>query len=134
MAVDARFEISVKVYPTEDPEVVASGLRSIFSDIELMLSEGSITGESKDIDSFIEILAKLHIRDSARDIILGRKNEDISVFHLNKQAATNGKVSFTDPFESSLGAIEVRFSIDDWDWLEKELSPPILKNPKWDEE
>ena len=70
------------VYPSEDPDKVRSAIEKLFP------------------DAVIE-------EDATRSVLYrGKKGSDRTVFHLNKQVAFMGKVSFSEP-KAILGTIKV---------------------------
>lgn len=119
-------ELSIPLFPTEDEAVVASAVLNIFPDTKLKRSGDVLTGATDNLDRFIELLTNQRIRDSARDHILKLRVESTSVFLLNKQTATQSKISFSEPGVSPLGDIEVKLTLEDWEPLIGTLSPPNL--------
>lgn len=119
-------ELTIPIFPTEDEAEVTSAVLNIFPDAQLKRSGDIFKGSAENLDLFVELLAKQRTRDSARDHILHLRVENTSVFLLNKQTATRGKITFSEPGESSLGDIEVKLTLDDWEPLIERLSPPNL--------
>lgn len=86
------------------------------------LTEGEmISGEAEDLERLAELLRTQRIRDSAREVIRGSIRDDRIVFHLNKQAALVGKVSFSTL--SPLGDIVVTIEADDIEAVMEQLTP-----------
>ena len=120
-----RLRVEAEVRPTESREKVEAALKKIFPTLELKQAGDHIVGESVDVSS----LSKLHqlfrqqtILDSARSVMLKRKQGETTQFMLNKQVAFVGRVSFTDG-ESPLGPIVVTLEASDIDRLIDYLAP-----------
>ena len=119
-------KINTVLFPTEDASKVEAAIKNIFPQAKLVTSEDRIQGTSTEMDTFIELLTKQQIRDSARDILLKDRNGDTTTVLLNKQVASRSKVGFAEPGESSLGNIEVTFKLKEWEPLIELLTPPQL--------
>jgi len=104
--------ISCPVFPSEDPDRVRQAVLNIFPGTELVLTEGTLSGETDNADHFSEQIRRQRILDSTRSMLVKGRNGDRSTVHLNKQAAYAGKISFTES-KTILGTIKVIFSSDD---------------------
>lgn len=108
-------KVEAEVYPTEDPDKVLKAVKNIFPRLELSVkwfdSSAIIEGSGEGLDALENLkrlLRERRIRTAARGILKSSINGDVLVFHLNKQAAYVGKVSFVEPFlESPLPSIKV---------------------------
>jgi predicted RNA binding protein with dsRBD fold (UPF0201 family) len=125
-----RILIEAIVLPTEDKDKVAQALNNIFPEIGLYKGQTKISGEGTDLNMFIELLTKQKIRDSARDILLDNRQEDTTIFFLNKQTAFASRISFSQEGEGTLGEIRVELTLDENGWVKlvKTLSPPVYRD------
>ena len=117
-----RVEVSARVNPTEDLEKVRRAISNIFPDVPLseeVLGDGSsiLRGSSEGLGALERLKAMIgaeRIRSAARAVLSSSVSGGVLEFHLHKQAAFAGKVSFSQPFgESPLGPISVRVECDD---------------------
>ena len=120
-----KLRVEAEVRPTEAVEKVEAAVKRIFPTLELKKVGDSMVGESADVSA----LSKLHqllrqqaILDSARSVMLARRQGKTTRFMLNKQVAFVGRVSFTDG-ESPLGPIVVTLEAPDIDRLIDYLAP-----------
>jgi len=120
---DATIVIKTTVFPTEDAAKIEAALLEVFPDIELEREQDELIGTSCSLNTFIELLTKQRIRDTAREIILKNREGDTSVFHLNKQIATVSKACFAEEGESSLGDIQVSLTLENWETFIALLTP-----------
>jgi hypothetical protein len=104
--------ISCPVFPSEDQERVRQAVLNIFPGTELVLTEGTLSGETDNVDHFSEQIRRQRILDSTRSMLIKGRNGEHSSVHLNKQAAYAGKISFTEA-RTILGTIKVIFRSDD---------------------
>jgi predicted RNA binding protein with dsRBD fold (UPF0201 family) len=111
--------VEVEVRPTESREKVMRALRNLFEPqtvrVERLGESEVIVAESTTLASLTKLYYALRaerILDAARGALKkGVQAKDRLVFHLHKQAAYTGKVSFVDgDNESPLGAI--RFVVE----------------------
>jgi predicted RNA binding protein with dsRBD fold (UPF0201 family) len=116
-----RITVSCPIYPSEDPAKVRDAVLSIFPDADLREEAGRLSGEAS-IECFAEAIRKQKILDSARSALFRGRTGDSSVIDLNKQAASVGKVSFTEP-GSVLGSIEVTVADDDLEGFIDTVAP-----------
>jgi len=87
--------IYTRVYPTESVEKIKNAILSLFPDTQFSVGEDMLIGRSYDISTFAKLLKEQRIRDTARGVLLGNLRGGRIEFHLNKQVATVGKVSFS---------------------------------------
>ena len=101
------------VYPSEDPEKVKSAIEKIFPDAVIEEDDDGFFGTTQSLDTFSHRIRKQKILDATRSVMTrGKKGSDRTVFHLNKQVAFMGKVSFAEP-KAILGTIKVTIEEDD---------------------
>ena len=110
--------------PTESPEKVRRAVLNLFPKTRLEEGE-SLKGRVDSLDRFAELLRKQRIRDSSREVLLGSIRGRRLVFHLNKQAAFAGRVSFSA--HAPLGDIRVTVVSDDLPGLVQELAPSTIR-------
>lgn len=105
--------VSCPVFPSEDPEKIRSALLNIFPTAIFEEEDGKLTGQA-DLDTFSKLIRKQKILDTARNQMQKgmRGRSDKTIFNLNKQVATVGKVSFVD-YRTALGTISVCVESDD---------------------
>jgi len=117
--------VQAEVNPTEDPEKVITAINRVFGELELEVEEGLITGKGEGLESlrkFHVLLRREMILDAARVVLFRGLRGNTITFHLNKQVAYVGHISFSQPVgESPLGPIRVEIRCDDprglIDWL-----------------
>ncbi len=119
----ADVTVSCPVYPSEDPEKVKAALLSIFPTGDFVLADGTMSG-SADLVRFSELIRRQKILDTARSQMQKgiRKGKGFTVFSLNKQVATVGKISFVD-YRTALGTVSVTVSDEDLDALIDRVAP-----------
>ncbi len=119
-----RIHLEVPCRPTESASKVMLAVLNLFPDAEL--AEGEvITGQVRDLGRFSELLRVQRIRNSAREVLGGSIRGNRMVFHLNKQAALAGKVSFSAL--SPLGDIFVTVESDDLERVLDQVAPASLR-------
>lgn len=118
--------VSCPVYPSEDPEKVRAALMRIFPTGEFTLEKGTMSGEA-DLEQFSKLIRRQKILDAARSqMTKGRRRSSTrTVFRLNKQVATVGKVSFVD-YKVALGTIQVDVVDDDIELLIDRVAPETV--------
>ncbi|MDR3282185.1 MAG: hypothetical protein LBS92_01050 [Candidatus Methanoplasma sp.] len=116
--------ISCPVNPSEDPEKVKAAILGIFPAAELE-SDGKRFVGSADLDNFSRLIRRQAILDSARAALFRGARGRVAVVHLNKQVASVGKVSFTEP-RTVLGTLEVRIEDDDLEALINRIAPTTV--------
>ena len=126
--------IEVEVNPTEDLEKVKRAVENIFGPIRTQvepLEQGELlVAENKGIDGLRilhDLLERYRIRDAARTVLYKGLSDNAIIFHLNKQVAYVGHLSFSNPAgESPLGPIRVQIYCDKprelIDWLTPKTS------------
>lgn len=104
--------VSCPVYPSEDPDKIREALLSIFPTGEFEQDEKGMIGKA-DLEHFSKLIRRQRILDTARSQMQKgtRKGHTMTVFNLNKQVATVGKVSFVD-YRTVLGTISVCVETD----------------------
>lgn len=131
--------VEALVYPTEDPELVEKAVRNVFNgELKVEEADGSglgilkVTGFSDRLDALTplkEVVRRERIRAAARAALLSSILGGELRFHLNKQVAYAGYVSFCQPErESPLGPITITVIGEDLkkavEWLTQgELEP-----------
>ncbi|MCC6060938.1 MAG: hypothetical protein LM578_05365 [Desulfurococcaceae archaeon] len=139
----SKVVVEAEIRPTEDEDKVLKAITNFF-DVEKI--ETVHMGGTRILvvtSNNLACLAKLHralrserILDAARSSLKKGVRETTITFHLHKQAAYAGKLSFVDgDHESPLGAIRVTIhhsnpqDVIDW------LAPPTSKGkPIWEKE
>ncbi|MEZ0249268.1 MAG: RNA-binding domain-containing protein [Thermoproteus sp.] len=125
-----KVEVIVEIRPTEDPEKVKKALLNVFEPEGLETrSEGDaifLIARASSYKSLLKLkdaIWRQGIQDAARSVLSrSLAGENRIVFHLNKQAAYVGVVSFaTEPGESPLGPIIFNIETSDirrfLDWI-----------------
>lgn len=116
--------VETPIRPTESASRVRTAVLNLFP--EARLEEGeTLRGSVGSLDRFAELLGRQRIRDSSREILLGSIRGRRLVFHLNKQAAFVGRVSFSA--HAPLGDIRVTVVSDDLRGLIQELAPATVR-------
>ncbi len=94
------------MYPSEDPEKVSAAILRIFPDAVLERTEKGFEGTAGSLNNFSSLIRKQKILDSTRSVMVRAMSDGRTMFFLNKQVATVGKVSFTEE-RTILGSIRV---------------------------
>ena len=140
---EVRVVVESEVRPTEDEAKVLKAVRAFFEPERVRFEEVGdlkvIVAESGSLRSLVRLhrmLRASRILDSARSALRRGIQGDRIVFHLHKQAAYNGRISFVSgDHESPLGSI--RFTIEHprpgevVDWLAPRTS---RGRPLWERE
>ncbi|MDR0508253.1 MAG: hypothetical protein LBG63_00265 [Candidatus Methanoplasma sp.] len=113
--------ISCSVYPSEDQEKVKDAILNIFPDASLERTEKGFKGEAG-TGRFRELIRKQKILDSTRSMMFKGIRGNKIVLHLNKQVATVGKISFTEP-KTILGTIMITMECDDPEAFIDKMAP-----------
>jgi len=113
--------ISCSVYPSEDQEKVKDAILNIFPDASLERTDKGFKGEAG-IGRFRELIRKQKILDSTRSMMFKGIRGNKIVLHLNKQVATVGKISFTEP-KTILGTIMITMECDDPEAFIDKMAP-----------
>ncbi|MEM2339939.1 MAG: RNA-binding domain-containing protein [Candidatus Bathyarchaeia archaeon] len=131
-----RLEVVARVNPTEDREKVGKAILNIFPNARLAeegLGNGLtiLKGSSEGFEALERLKSLIgaeRIRSAAKAILSSSKIGNALEFHLHKQAAFAGRVSFSQPFgESPLGPISVRVECEDPDGLIEWLTEPAAR-------
>lgn len=119
----ATVTVTCPVFPSEDPDKVRAALLNIFPTGEFELGEKEMKGQA-DLKQFSTLIRRQRILDTARhQMQRGTRGSDTkTVFSLNKQVATVGKVSFVD-YRTVLGTISVCVEDDDINLLIDRVAP-----------
>ena len=129
---EPRVCVSTLVRSHDDPDKVVRSIRMIFPDWEpetvpekssfpIKRSSEVISGEIQSIDSLLSILRENRVLDTALDAMAMRSNEEGTVFHLSRQSASVGKVSFVLEENTLGGFVEVSLNGKDIEiWLEQQ--------------
>jgi len=114
---DVEIEAEAFIYPTEDPEKVQKAIKTIFPTCSMTLENPSeevriLRAREHGKEALIPLQSLLRqdrIRDAARSVLMSGISNNMITFHLNKQVAFVGHISFSMPnAESPLGPITVR--------------------------
>ncbi len=103
--------LRARCYPTEDRQRIVRAMTGLFPDVIVTGTE-ELEGISHSTETFAEHLVRQRIRDAARAVLRRGVTGNTTVFHLNKQVATVGKISFAEE-EHALGDIHVEISAED---------------------
>lgn len=117
--------ISAPIFPSEDPEKVKEAIMKIFPEAVLEVDDDRIEGITDNIDNFKLQIRKQKILDTARNILIKGQSNDRTVFRINKQVASVGKISFTEE-RTILGAIKVTIEDDDLSDLIDRIAPKTV--------
>jgi len=116
-----EIRLRTRCYPTEDKQLVIRALTSLFPGAKVV-GEEDMEALSDSANVFAEQLKRQRIRDAARAVLRRGIHNNTTTFHLNKQVAAIGKVSFSEE-EHPLGDIVVEISASDIDVLIDEIAP-----------
>lgn len=134
-------QVEADVNPTENEDKVKGAVENMFNnlnwEVKPLKQRNLLIGIGKGMNSLTmlrNLLRRENIRDAARGVFYeGLKGKDI-VFHLNKQVACVGHISFSNPVgESPLGPIKVKIKCDDPRELIDWLAPRTIRNSGRDE-
>jgi len=129
---DVEIEAEAFIYPTEDPEKVEKAIKTIFPTCSMTLENPSeeirlLRAREHGKEALISLQSLLRqdrIRDAARSVLMSGISNNMIIFHLNKQVAFVGHISFSMPnAESPLGPITVRIRCEDPIGLVEWLAP-----------
>jgi len=113
--------ISCPVYPSEVQEKVREAILKIFPDASIERAEDGFKGEAS-TGRFYDLIRKQKILDSTRSMMFKGLRGNKIVLHLNKQVASVGKISFTEP-RTILGTITVTIECDEPEALIDQIAP-----------
>ncbi len=108
-------KINAQINPTEDPEKIANGIHKIFGEVDLEVTESSITGELDGLtalSTFRSRIASDKIKDTLSKVFTRWSDGYVLSFGLNRQAAHAGHVSVTLENEDPMGPIQVTIEDD----------------------
>ena len=114
--------ITCPVFPSEDPERVRKAVLNIFPDVTLEENGNELKAETQNTEHFAEHIRKQRILDTARSVMMKGRRGERTVFHMNKQAAYAGKISFVEE-RTILGTIKVTIEDDDITLFIEKLAP-----------
>jgi len=129
---DVEIEAEAYIYPTEDLEKVEKAIKTIFPMCSITLENPSeevriLRAREHGKEALIPLQSLLRqdrIRDAARSILMSGISNNMITFHLNKQVAFVGHISFSMPnAESPLGPITVRIRCENPITLIEWLAP-----------
>lgn len=106
---EATIETPLK--PTEDSYLVLKCLTNIFPEAEWEVGEDHIKGHTTSLRKFSDILRDTIIRDTARDVMLRKSDNNRCRFVLSKQSSCSSRVNFFDG-PQPLGSITVEVNSD----------------------
>jgi len=118
---DVEIEAEAFIYPTEDPEKVEKAIKTVFPACSMTLENPSdevriLRAREIGKEALIPLQSLLRqdrIRDAARSVLMSGISNNMITFHLNKQVAFVGHISFSMPnAESPLGPITVRIKCE----------------------
>ena len=138
-----RIRVETEIRPTEDPKKVEQAVRNVFDPEVLWVEERGevkvLIGESKSHRSLLKLhnlLRQERILDASRKILKKGVKGNVMVFHIHKQAAYAGRLTFaTESRESPLGPITFIIETDDPKELIDWLAPKTERGkPLWEKE
>lgn len=106
-------EITAPVMETEDPDLVAAAITSLFPAATPERRPGELTATVHDLEHLSRRLHQQEILDTARSTFHEGRREDAFSFALKKQAALQGVVNFAVGEPDELGEITVRVAVAD---------------------
>lgn len=125
-----KITVMTKLNPTEDPEKIQRALDTVHPGETKSKKYGNETylyKESKrhrDLDLFYELVRYQRILDVARKTLRKGIVGNSTIFFINKQVATVGKINFCDEEgESPLGPIRIEIEYKDIEKLIDWLTP-----------
>jgi len=129
----------VDVNPTEDSEKVKQAVENILGTVNFKVESRKwgciLTAETKGtagLTKLYNLLRREQIRDAARKVFYSGLVEKTLIFHLNKQAAYAGHISFSqETAESPLGPIKVQIRCDNPRELIEWLAPKTTKRKEF---
>ena len=120
----ASVSISCDVYPSEDQEKVKEAILNIFPGASLEITDEGFRGEAS-TDRFHALIRKQKILDSTRSMMFKGIRGNKITLHLNKQVASVGKISFTEP-KTVLGTLRVTIECDDPEAFIDKIAPKTV--------
>jgi len=108
----ATITVSCPIFPSEDAEKVRKAVLNIFPDATPDIGDGMITADVPNTEHFSEQIRRQKILDAARSVMMKGRRGERTIFHMNKQAAYAGKISFVEE-RTILGTIKVTMEAED---------------------
>ncbi|MEB3861813.1 MAG: hypothetical protein GSR84_06300 [Desulfurococcales archaeon] len=130
-----RVVVEAEVRPTEDPDKVLKAVESFFTPDTVRVEDIGSTrilvaeaGSLRSLEKLHWLLRAERILDAARGMLRRGIQGEKLVFHLHKQAAYVGKLSFVSgDHESPMGAIRVTVEHPDPRQVVDWLAPPTVR-------
>jgi len=129
---DVEIEAEALIYPTEDPGKVEKAIKMVFPTCSMTLEKQSeeervLRAREHGKEALIplqSLLRRDRIRDAARSVLMSGISNNTITFHLNKQVAFVGHISFSMPnAECPLGPITVKIICENPIGLVEWLAP-----------
>jgi predicted RNA binding protein with dsRBD fold (UPF0201 family) len=117
---EIRVYVEAEINPTESEDKVKRAVENIFGNVLVQVKsagDGSLLVVEADgpeaLTKLYNLLRRERIRDAARGVLFEGLDGKTITFHLNKQVAYAGHVSFCKPVaESPLGPIKVQIDCE----------------------
>ena len=117
---EIRVYVEAKINPTESEDKVKRAVENIFGNVPVRVKpvrDGSLlVAKAEGLEALTKLynlLRRERIRDATRGVLFEGLNGKTITFHLNKQVAYAGHVSFSKPVaESPLGPIKVQIECE----------------------
>lgn len=106
-----RVRIKVRIFPTEDINVILSSLNQLFPGVQFKVSSAEVYGEGGEdvLNEFRERIRRRRIRNTIEDTLLSNWNSGKTWIRINKQDAVNGVVNLSE--SSPLGDIVMEIEV-----------------------
>ncbi|MCE4603281.1 MAG: hypothetical protein F7B18_08875 [Desulfurococcales archaeon] len=130
-----RVVVEAEIRPTEDPDKVLKAVESFFTPDTVRVEDLGSTrilvaeaGSLRSLEKLHWLLRAERILDAARGMLRRGIHGDRLVFHLHKQAAYVGRLSFVSgDHESPMGAIRITVEHPDPRQVVDWLAPPTVR-------
>jgi predicted RNA binding protein with dsRBD fold (UPF0201 family) len=117
---EIRVCVEAEINPTESEDKVKKAVENIFGNVPVRVKpvrDGSLlVAKAEGLEALTKLynlLRRERIRDATRGVLFEGLNGKTITFHLNKQVAYAGHVSFSKPVaESPLGPIKVQIECE----------------------
>ncbi len=138
-----KIRVEAEIRPTENPHKVEQAVRNVFEPEVIWVEERGeikvLVAESKSHRSLLKLhnlLRQERILDASRKILKKGTKGNMLIFHIHKQAAYAGRLTFaTEQGESPLGPITFIIETDDPKELIDWLTPKTERGkPLWEKE
>ena len=131
---EIRVYVEVEINPTESEDKVKKAVENMFGDIPVQVKtahKGSLlVADAEGLEALTKLynlLRRKRIRDAARGALFEGLEGKTITFHLNKQVAYAGHVSFCKPVaESPLGPMKVQVKCENPKELIEWLAPKTV--------